>query len=115
MLPAAGCERAELYADDEMRAPIVFHNLRDTCLTHMAVRGDDPLRIQWRGGHTDFKTTQGYIAQGRNLAPAFGQAFPPLPPGLLGPSWSPNQSPKLTPAPGKYPKPLSFHRDPNGN
>jgi hypothetical protein len=26
----------------------------------MAVRGDDPLKIQHRAGHTDFETTQRY-------------------------------------------------------
>ncbi len=83
-LAAAGCTRPELFADDAMRAPIRFHQTRDTCLTWMAVRGDDPLRIQWRGGHTDFKTTQVYIGQGRNLSRAFGAPFAPLPPSLLG-------------------------------
>jgi hypothetical protein len=33
----------------------------------MAIRGDDPLRIQRRGRPTDFTTTQRYIAEGRVL------------------------------------------------
>jgi integrase len=83
-LSAAGCKRPDLYVDDAARAPIKFHQLRDTCLTHMGVRGDDPLSIQWRAGHTDFAMTQKYVDQGRNLRAGFGKAFPPLPPSLLG-------------------------------
>lgn len=84
-LKSAGVTRAALHGDgDPAHLPIWFHHLRDTGLTWMAVRGDDPLRIQWRGGHTDFKTTQGYIAQGKNLAGGFGVPFPALPIALLG-------------------------------
>lgn len=83
-LQTAGVTRAELFVeDDPARLPLRFHHLRDTCLTWMAYRGDDPMRIQWRGGHTDFKTTQGYIAAGANLGAKFGTPFPPLPPSLL--------------------------------
>ncbi len=46
-LATAGCDREALTADDAMRAPIVFHGFRDTCLTHMAVRRDPPQSIQW--------------------------------------------------------------------
>jgi integrase len=79
----AGCDRDALSADDSARAPIKFHNLRDTCLTHMARRGDDPLRIQWRAGHTAFAMTEKYIAEARRLPPNFGRPLPPLPPSLL--------------------------------
>ncbi len=87
-LLTAGIARAELHKDDDpQHLPLWFHHLRDTGLTWMAVRGDDPLRIQWRGGHTDFKTTQKYIAQGRMLAVGAGfrrvPPFPPLPDDLL--------------------------------
>lgn len=81
-LARAKCTRPELIADDKLRAPINFHNLRDTCLTWMAVRGDEPLRIQWRAGHTAFKMTEKYIAQARHLAKGFGTPFPPLPTDL---------------------------------
>src|ERR1019366_5027393 len=60
-----------------------LHDLRDTGLTHMAVRGDSPILIQWAGGHTDFKTTQGYIARGQTERRRIGEPLPPLPPGLL--------------------------------
>ena len=32
-----------------MRARMKFHNLRDRCLTPMAVRRDPPEDVQWRG------------------------------------------------------------------
>jgi hypothetical protein len=61
------------------------HCLRDSGLTHMAVRGDSPIVIQWRGGHTDFKTTRGYLERGRVEARRIGPPLPPLPPELLAP------------------------------
>jgi len=92
-LATAGVAREDLMADDELRAPITFHNLRDTGLTWMAIRGDDPLRIQWRAGHTQFATTQGYIAQAKRLAVGFGAVFPPVPEELHPPgSWSTSRS-----------------------
>ncbi|MBI2392784.1 MAG: tyrosine-type recombinase/integrase [Deltaproteobacteria bacterium] len=80
--------RRELHTEgDPTRLPCWFHHLRDTGLTWMAIRGDDPLRIQWRGGHTDFKMTQRYIAEGRMLAAGAGfrivPAFPEIPPCIL--------------------------------
>lgn len=86
-LLTAGITREALHVGTAERLHFWFHHLRDTGLTWMAVRGDDPLRIQWRGGHTDFGTTQRYIAQGRLLAMggAFRRvpAFPPIPPCIL--------------------------------
>jgi hypothetical protein len=67
---------------DALHAPIRFHDLRSTGLTWMGARGDAPLAISWRGGHTDFKTTQRYIEQGQKLAAGFGRPFPPLPSSL---------------------------------
>jgi hypothetical protein len=61
----------------------VFHDLRDTGLTHMAVRGDSHVIIQWAGGHTNFKTTQGYIERGQTERRRIGDPLPPLPPSLL--------------------------------
>ena len=82
-LKTAKVDRDDLFVEgDDARSRIVFHTLRDTGLTWMAVRGDDPLKIQWRGGHTDFETTQGYIAQAKHLAAGFGTPFPPLPASL---------------------------------
>ena len=45
----------------------------------MAARGDDPLRIKQRAGHSSFRTTEGYIREAENLGASFGKVFPPLP------------------------------------
>jgi hypothetical protein len=42
----------------------------------MAERGDSPIVIQWAGGHTDFKTTQGYIDRGRVERHRIGRPLP---------------------------------------
>ncbi len=85
-LQRAGVARPELYAkpDDPTRKPIGFHDLRATGITWMAVRGDEPLRIQHRAGHTDFKTTQLYIREAEAVRDGFGDVFPELPESLLG-------------------------------
>jgi integrase len=81
-LQAAGVKRPELYANDEQRKNLTFHDLRATGITWSAVRGDDPLRIKQRAGHSGFATTEGYIREAENLGRDFGDPFPPLPPGL---------------------------------
>jgi integrase len=79
-LRTVGITREALFIEhDPLRRAIVFHDLRDTGLTHMAVRGDSPIVIQWAGGHTDFKTTQGYLTRGRVEARRIGTPLPPLP------------------------------------
>ncbi len=76
--------RAELLTSDAHRKHIVFHDLRATGTTWMAVRGDDPLRIKQRAGHRSFSTTEGYIREAETLREGFGTPFPPLPAELLG-------------------------------
>jgi hypothetical protein len=49
----------------------------------MAIRGDDPLKIQQRAGHADFNTTQGYIRTAEAVREGFGRPFPRLPDTLL--------------------------------
>jgi len=78
-LEAAKLTRAELFADDKTRKNITWHDLRATGLTWMAIRGDDPLKIMQRAGHTDFKTTQGYVREAEAIREGFGDVFPPLP------------------------------------
>jgi integrase len=83
-LRTVGVERDALFIEhDSSQRALVFHDLRDTGLTHMAVRGDSPILIQWAGGHTDFKTTQGYIARGQAERRRIGEPLPPLPPSLF--------------------------------
>jgi hypothetical protein len=50
----------------------------------MAVRGDDPLKIKQRCGHTTFSTTELYIREAESVREGFGQVFPTLPACLLG-------------------------------
>jgi integrase len=80
----AGVKRAELFADDAHRKHVTFHDLRATGITWAAVRGDDPLRIKQRAGHSSFSTTEIYIREAENLCDGFGEPFPPLPPDLTG-------------------------------
>ena len=82
-LLTVGVTRKALHNSNESQRAIVFHDLRDTGLTHMALRGDAPLVIQWTGGHTDLQTTQGYIDRGRVERQRIGDPLPPLPPELL--------------------------------
>lgn len=78
-LVRAGCTRAELFADDETRRPLCFHDLRHTYGTWRAIRGDDPLRIQRAMGHSDLETTQRYINEAETFDPSFGaRVFAPL-------------------------------------
>lgn len=85
-LTIAGCTRDAIHTDDEMRQHLTFHNLRDTCLTHMAVRRDPPQDVQWRAGHTTPAMTEKYIANARYQAGAnFGTPLGPLPKCILVP------------------------------
>jgi integrase len=85
-LLTVGVTRAVLHIEgDPLQRAITLHDLRDTGLTHMAVRGDSPIAIQWAGGHTDFKTTQGYLDRGRVERQRIGSPLPPLPDDLTPP------------------------------
>lgn len=80
----AGVKRADLFADDATRKPMTFHDLRSSYCTWAAVRGDDPLKIKQRAGHSTFQTTELYIRIAESFADAFGDVFPPLPAEALG-------------------------------
>ena len=83
-LRTVGVNREALHIErDPLRRAIVLHDLRDTGLTMMAVRGDSPIAIEWAAGHTDMKTTSGYIDRGRVEARRIGAPLSPLPPELL--------------------------------
>jgi integrase len=82
-LTIAGVVRASLHKSSRTTKAITFHDLRATGITWCAVRGDDPLRIKQRAGHTTFATTEGYIREAENLRDVFGTVFPPLPDALL--------------------------------
>jgi hypothetical protein len=74
-LEVAGVKRAELFTSDARRTS-PSHDLRATGITWAAVRGDDPLRIKQRAGHSGFATTEIYIREVSS-----SRSFPP---GLIG-------------------------------
>lgn len=82
-LELAGVRRAELHANDATRKRLGFHDLRATGITWLAVRGDDPLKIQARAGHENFATTSGYIRAAEAAREGFGEVFPALSPTLV--------------------------------
>lgn len=82
-LQEAECERADLYADDDGRRPLTYHDLRATGITWQAMRGDSPTDIMERVGHADIRTTQRYIRRGKLLTVARERVFPALPECLL--------------------------------
>jgi integrase len=93
-LKKAGVDRPELHESTSTRKALTWHDLRATGLTWMAVRGDDPLKIKQRAGHSTFSTTEGYIREAEAVREGFGEVFPPLPECLLG------ESPRI--APGRF-------------
>lgn len=59
-------------ATDETRKRARFHDLRGSGLTWMAIRGDDPLKIQQRAGHRTFEMTQKYIRTAEAVGEVIG-------------------------------------------
>ena len=82
-LEAAHVGRTALFRSDATSKRLRFHDLRGTGLTWMAIRGDDPLKIQQRAGHTSFEMTQKYIRTAEAVGEAIGAVFPSLPEDLL--------------------------------
>jgi integrase len=88
-LAKAGITRPELFRSSRTSKPLTWHDLRATGLTWMAVRGDDPLKIQQRAGHRVFSTTAIYLRTAESIRVGFGEAFPALPSSLFpDPSFS---------------------------
>jgi integrase len=85
-LTAAGVQREALHTTDATRKRLRFHDLRSTGLTWLAIRGDDPLKIQQRAGHTSFEMTQKYIRTAEAVGEAVGDVFPGLPTALTTPA-----------------------------
>jgi len=82
-LARAGCDRAELFANDDQRRPINFHDLRATGITWWAMRGDPIGDIMERVGHAQIMTTQRYMRRGRSLATKTEDLFPAIPRGIF--------------------------------
>ncbi len=77
-LRRAGVTRTELFTNDATRKQIRFYDLRSSGITWMALRGDEPLRIMQRAGHTEFSTTMGYVREAETLG-RVSESFPPMP------------------------------------
>ena len=82
-LELAGITREALFDTDDTRKRLRFHDLRGTGLTWMAIRGDDPLKIQQRAGHRTFEMTQKYIRTAEAVGEVIGATFPQLPDCLV--------------------------------
>jgi hypothetical protein len=72
----AGVNRPEVHTSTRTTRPIRFHDLRATGITWMAVRGDDPLKIMQRAGHTSFATTQLYVRTAEAIRQGFHARSP---------------------------------------
>lgn len=72
--------REDLFADDQSRRPLSWHDLRHTGIPWRAVRGDDPIKIQRAAGHSDFAMTSIYIKEAQTFedAQSFGEPFPAI-------------------------------------
>jgi hypothetical protein len=82
----ADVTRSDLFADDDTRRQLSFHDLRHSGITWRAVRGDEPLKVQRAAGHDDFRTTQRYINEAQTFeGSAFGEPFPAIDLELLTP------------------------------
>lgn len=84
-LRRAKVNRPELHANaaDRTRKPLGWHDLRASCATWLAVRGEEPLKIMQRLGHRNFNTTMLYVREAEQLREGFGEAFSPLPAAML--------------------------------
>jgi len=78
----AGVDRVDLHERRPTTKRVTFYDLRATGITWEALAKTDPLAIQQRAGHTDFKTTQGYIREADAVGAKLGSPFPDLPEGV---------------------------------
>jgi integrase len=107
-LTKAGVTRRELHASTRTTRAVRFHDLRASGITWMATRGDDPLKIMQRAGHTNFGTTQLYVRTAEAMREGCGEVFPPSPPRSSEPQTK--KRPKLSPL--RPPPPLPRSRSP---
>jgi integrase len=83
-LRTAKAGRESLFTAEATSRRLVFHDLRGTGITWHAVAGTEALKIQQWAGHTDFATTQGYLATADAVGrEGFGVPFPELPEGVV--------------------------------
>ncbi len=79
-LRRAGLTREELFASDDDRRPLSFHDLRHTFAVWLAMSGAPELTIQSRLGHASADMTQHYINEAEAVGHGdVGKPFGPLP------------------------------------
>lgn len=94
----AGVGRSALHRNLKTSLAVRFHDLRATGITWMAIRGDSPMRIRDRAGHTQLSQTEEYIRRAELVGSNVGAPFPTLPPSVLGPAESSQEKGPVTPA-----------------
>jgi integrase len=82
-LEKAQVTRAALLQKAKTRKRMTFHDLRATGITWAAIRGDDPLKIMARSGHSEYQTRLVYVREAEVIREGFGEVFPPLPDSLF--------------------------------
>jgi integrase len=94
-LLVAGVDRAALHDRTDATRPITWHDLRASAATWAAVRGDQPLTIQRRCGHSSFSTTAIYIREAEILTEGFGEPFPAFRHPFVSDDSEPRMQPKM--------------------
>jgi hypothetical protein len=79
----AGVRRPALHKSTPTSQHLTWHDLRAAGITWCAVRGDDPLKIRQRAGHSTVLTTEIYVREAEAVRQGFGEPFPVLPECLL--------------------------------
>ena len=80
----AGLTRDDVFANDDQRRPLDFHDLRHTYATWLALAGVDVMVIKQRGGWKDLDTVQRYVEEAEAVGRGnIGTPFPALPASLL--------------------------------
>ncbi len=83
-LPLAGLDRDELFANDDQRRPLDFHDLRHSWASWLALAGVDVQVIKQRGGWADFVILQRYVEEAEAVGRGdIGKPFPALPASLV--------------------------------
>lgn len=80
----AGCGRSEIHEDTVTTKNLVFHDLRATYATWLALDGVDAWALKERIGHSDLSTTERYVRNAKDLRGRAGVPFPELPKALWG-------------------------------
>ncbi len=91
-LQRAGVTRADLFEQSDGTKRITFYDLRATGITWEALAKTDTLTIMQRAGHTEYKTTLGYIREAEAVGYEAGEPFPALPARVVDPPKGPRET-----------------------